>query len=247
MENSIYLEKDFGWFLGSFDNNRQHQHYAIQLSIPLNSNICLELPDNTITTKSPVLIKSNIAHRITTTADHFLLLLNPASTMGHFWNKASTSAISEINHSFVEELQTVINNETLNAEEICSEINSLIKSYDCFCDSFIHQGDDRINKALGYLASQTNRVVPLDEIAGVCALSPDRFLHLFKEETGMTYRRAQLWAKLVDAIPLMRNYSVTETACEAGFSDGAHFSRTFRENFGFSPREVLKFSRFIQV
>jgi AraC-like DNA-binding protein len=247
MENSIYIERDFGWFLGCFENNRQHRHYAIQLSIPINSFVDVELTEKNISTESPVLIKPNISHRITSNEEQFLLLINPASTIGHFWNKTAANTVSEINHPVIAALLAVLKDGALDTGERRSKINSLIKSYDCFCDSFIHQGDDRINKALGYLASQTNRVVPLDEIAGVCALSPDRFLHLFKKETGMTYRRAQLWAKLVDAIPLMRNYSVTQTAYEAGFADSAHFSRTFRENFGFSPREVLKFSRFIQV
>ena len=247
MENLIYIERDFGWFLGYFDNNRRHRHYAIQLSIPINNFISIELQDKTITTESPVLIKSNIEHRITSNADQFLLLINPASTIGHFWNNVSSASITEFNHPFVEEWQTVISDVALEAGMFRSNINGLIRKYDCFCDAFVHKGDDRINKALEYLQNHTSRVVPVDEIAGICALSSDRFLHLFREETGMTYRRVQLWAKLIDAILLMKNYSLTETAYESGFADSAHFSRTFRENFGFSPREILKYSRFIQV
>ncbi|WP_010662520.1 helix-turn-helix domain-containing protein [Marinilabilia salmonicolor] len=247
MENAIYIERDFGWFLGCFDNNRKHRHYAIQLSIPINGFISVELSEKVISTESPVLIKPNISHRITSDAEQFLLLINPASTIGHFWNKIADTTVSEIDHPFVAELQATLNDGAMDIDERRSMINGLIRSYDCFCDSFIHRGDDRINKALGYLANHINRVVSLDEIAGICAISPDRFLHLFRGATGMTYRRAQLWARLTDAIPLMNNYSLTETAHQAGFADSAHFSRTFRENFGFSPRQILKFSRFIQV
>jgi hypothetical protein len=36
MQNQIHIDKDYAWFTGSLDNNFQHKHYAIQLTIPLD-------------------------------------------------------------------------------------------------------------------------------------------------------------------------------------------------------------------
>ncbi len=42
-----------------------------------------------------------------------------------------------------------------------------------------------IDKALAYLSNQFERVVFLDEVANHSHLSPGRFLHFFKEGTGI--------------------------------------------------------------
>ena len=41
MTNTIHINKDFGWFIGGFDNNQKHRHYALQLSIPLDGHITI--------------------------------------------------------------------------------------------------------------------------------------------------------------------------------------------------------------
>jgi AraC-like DNA-binding protein len=126
-------------------------------------------------------------------------------------------------------------------------LNSVITKYDCFCFSAIHKGDERMNLALAYLSDKSDQIVPLIDVADHCNLSSSRFLHLFKEQTGITYRRAQLWNKLMKGITQFGKMSLTEIAHYSGFSDSAHFSRTFKENFGFSPRDFIKISQFVQV
>ncbi len=250
MKNLVHIDKDFGWFIGNFDHNQKHQHYAIQLSIPIHGSVSIQTESEIITTELPILIKTNVIHQLTSEEDHLLILINPASTIGHFYSKSVQNDITEFIESPATDLQKIIKGtEKLSSEPsaLKKEINKLITSYDCFCGSFIHQGDERINKALAFLQENASRTVPLEEMAHHCNISQSRFRHLFKDQTGLTYRRVQLWTRLVKAIPLMRNQSLTEVAYSAGFSDSAHFSRTFRENFGFSPREFLKISRFIQV
>lgn len=246
MQNQIYIDKDFGWFIGSFDNNQKHKHYAIQLSIPLENKIIINTPKTTIESDKPIIISSNVEHQIISDSGHFLLLINPASTIGHFWNHLAEKEIQELNISPATELKNVL--VKANQKQISvMEMNSIINKYDCFCSLAIHKGDHRINKALTYLFDHFHRSVPIQEIANHCHLSPSRFIHLFKEQTGITYRRAQLWNKLIKCISHIGAMSLTELAYQSGFSDGAHFSRTFKENFGFSPREFIKISQFVQA
>jgi AraC-like DNA-binding protein len=70
-------------------------------------------------------------------------------------------------------------------------------------------------------------------------LSPSRFAHLFREHTGMPVRNYLLWRRLLFALGrLQKGYSITTTAYEAGFADGAHMSRSFRQVFGSSPTDL---------
>lgn len=246
MKNHIHIDKNFGWFIGAFENNQTHKHYAIQLSVPIDDKIVIKTSETTIETDKPVLIKSNVVHKMTANSHHFLLLINPASTIGHFWNHLSDKVIQIANFTLATDIKNALA-EVKEQQVPTFKLNSIIKKHDCFCNSAIHKGDDRINKALIYLSTHFERIVPIDEIAKYCHLSESRFIHLFKQETGITYRRAQLWYKLINALPLFGRSSFTEIAYQNGFSDSAHLSRTFKENFGFSPREFLKISQFIQV
>jgi len=248
--NLIHIGQDFEWFLGKFDNNQKHKHYAIQISIPLQGNIKLTINQSTITTEQAILIKPTIEHQLESEQQHLLILLNPASTIGHFWNRLVSAPFSEINTAPVIRIKKLgldfISNKC-SAKEFVQRINAIIRSYDCHCKSFVHSGDERIDTSIVYLKQHHERVIPIEEIAAFCNLSSSRFLHLFKENTGITYRRAQLWTKLMVALPLMSKHSLTEIAHQVGFSDSAHFTRTFKENFGFPPKALLKLSQFIQV
>jgi beta-lactamase class D len=42
MKNTVHIDRDFGWFVGGFENNQQHKHYAVQLSIPINGKVILK-------------------------------------------------------------------------------------------------------------------------------------------------------------------------------------------------------------
>ena len=248
MKNQIHIDEDFGWFIGDFDNNQKHRHYAIQLSIPLNDRIILKTSETTIESEKPVLIKSNVVHQIVSDSRHFLLLINPASTIGHFWNPLANKEIQEVTIRPAIDLKSALIDIDTEQQQIpAKELNSIVKEHDCFCSLAIHKGDDRINKALSYLLHHSERIVPIEEIANHCHLSSSRFLHLFKEQTGITYRRAQLWNKLTKSISQFGQMSLTEIAYQNGFSDSAHFSREFKGNFGFNPRDFLKISQFIQV
>lgn len=248
--NLIHIEQDFGWFLGKFDNNQKHTHYALQLSIPLQGEIRLSINNSETTTYRAILIKPTIEHQLYSEHEHLLILLNPASTIGHFWNRITSSSCSEIESEPVQLIRKwgvnfLANN--ISKKELGQNLNKTLHSYDCNCEAFIHSGDERIDKAISYLNQHHERVVPLEEISDFCNLSSSRFIHLFKENTGLTYRRAQLWSKLMKALPLMQNQSMTKIAHQVGFADSAHFSRTFKKNFGFSPKSLLKLSQFVQV
>ncbi len=249
-QNIVTVEQGFGWFLGNFDNNKSHRHYAVQLSIPISGPVKFDVDNAEILTEKAVLIKPTIRHALSCERDHLLLLFNPISTVGHLWNSLSDTPYEEITIEPIHQLKQVAIDfirSQISREECKARIHRIVRRYDCHCDEYIHSGDARIDRALYYLNQHSDRVVSLEEISDHCHLSPCRFLHLFRANTSLTYRRAQLWIKVVNALPLLGRISMTEIAHQVGFADSAHFSRTFSENFGFSPRELVKNSQFVQV
>lgn len=99
--------------------------------------------------------------------------------------------------------------------------------------------DPRIAEAVAHLQAFPGDSNDLGQAAARARLSPSRFQHLFKEETGIPYRRYRLWTRMGAALKALRSgRSLTHAAHEAGFSSSAHFSTAFAEMFGLPPSRV---------
>ncbi len=102
--------------------------------------------------------------------------------------------------------------------------------------------DERIERTLTTIKNNLE-FGPLEArvLADQVFLSESRFLHLFKEQIGIPLRKFILWCRLQRAVKeLLKGRNLTASAHAAGFSDSAHFSRTFSEMFGVTPSSILK-------
>ena len=99
--------------------------------------------------------------------------------------------------------------------------------------------DPRIRRVLGIIKEDFLSPPPAGKLASAVGLSSGRLIHLFTQEMGLPIRRYVLWLRLRDVlISLCAGSSLTEAAHQAGFSDSAHLSRTFRGMFGFPPSAI---------
>jgi AraC family transcriptional regulator len=96
----------------------------------------------------------------------------------------------------------------------------------------------RIARVLRQLESDTAAPASLAELARVAGLSRYHFLRTFKRVTGVTPHQWLLRARLADAANRLASSRepVTGIALDAGFEDLSHFIRSFRAEFGVSPR-----------
>ena len=99
--------------------------------------------------------------------------------------------------------------------------------------------DSRVARAVELIRERLGDAIPLGAIATAVHLSPDRFRHLFLEETGVGFRPYVLWLRLECSLgAYVAGSTLTEAAYTGGFADSAHFSRTFKKMFGISPASV---------
>jgi AraC-like DNA-binding protein len=102
------------------------------------------------------------------------------------------------------------------------------------------QVDPRVRRALDLLHANPSTRQPLADLAAHVGLSPSRFIHLFKEATGVPLRRYKLWLAMGAAMrSLAEGDNLTDAAMNGGFSSPAHFSASFREMFGLEPSRLL--------
>jgi len=99
--------------------------------------------------------------------------------------------------------------------------------------------DLRIRKVIAWVGKQLEESVSLSDAASIANLSAGRLRHLFVEQTGLPFKTYLLWLRLTRAVQCFAaGKSLTEAAHEAGFSDSAHLSRTFRRMFGVAPASL---------
>jgi AraC-like DNA-binding protein len=117
------------------------------------------------------------------------------------------------------------------AERLLEELTGL-RSWTGEVDSRLLDVLERIQAGLsGPLRSR--------DLAREACLSEDRFLHLFKEQLGITLRHYIIHQRLLRATAdILTGASVTDAALDAGFADSAHFSRRFLALAGFSPSHL---------
>lgn len=243
MQNKIYFKNNWGFSIGTFEDNLLHKHYAIQINIALDSEVILTKKNNEIAEFKNFLIKSNTPHQLSCKTEHLLLLFYPTSSIGHYLNQLSNEDVSEFNHPILEELKKSTTDFLAGKttfKNVVERISGLIETLNCQCEEQNHYKDERIKKAIKYLEGNFDRVVSLKEIAEICFLSESRFLHLFKENTGITFRKVQQWNKVSKSFSMLREQSLTETAHQFGFTDSAHYSKVFKETFGFNPKFIQK-------
>jgi AraC-like DNA-binding protein len=102
------------------------------------------------------------------------------------------------------------------------------------------RADGRILDAVRRMRDEPCESHALAELCQRAGLSSSRFLHLFKEVTGVPLRRYRIWNRIgAAARAVARGESLTEAAHGAGFSSSAHFSSAFRDMFGMTPSELF--------
>jgi len=102
--------------------------------------------------------------------------------------------------------------------------------------------NDSIRNVISYMYENYNRPITVKALAEKCNLSMYRFIHKFKEATGMTPIEYITKIRIDEAIYLLSNsvLNISEIASIVGYDDPLYFSRVFRKKTGLSPSLYMK-------
>lgn len=99
--------------------------------------------------------------------------------------------------------------------------------------------DSRIARSLAFICDHFSAPLTVPKIAAQCGLSPSRFAHLFRVQTGQTPQRYLELQRLNRARQLLEftQEPVSAIAHQVGFENPFYFTLRFRRHCGTSPRE----------
>jgi AraC-like DNA-binding protein len=229
----------FLWGPGSWTD--LHRHHCVQLVMALRQTLRFrERPRQRWTTCGAVLVKPDAWHEVNARGTDVLI--------------AFVDAESELGAALVERTASdVAPMPPLTIAEWRSQLGEPASLTPARVEPWVTQTllrnrrppslDYRVKRVLRALPDRLaeEEAVSLDAVAASVGLSPSRFLHLFTSSVGVPLRPYVLWLRLqCGARELARGTSVADAAYAAGFSDAAHFTRTFRRMIGATPRQVLR-------
>jgi AraC family transcriptional regulator of arabinose operon len=99
--------------------------------------------------------------------------------------------------------------------------------------------DTRVRTALVVVERQFREGVRERDLAAALGLSLSRFRHLFRRDTGGSFRRHLKSVPLSHAAQAMADpkLSVKEIALNSGYRNPANFTRAFAREYGATPQE----------
>ncbi len=102
--------------------------------------------------------------------------------------------------------------------------------------------DTNIQNIIEQMHLECGRQWSINEMAKSCLLSPNRFMHRFKEQTGLSANNYLIKIRLDKARDLLlsTSLSIKEISNIIGYENALYFSRLFSKTEGVSPREYRK-------
>ena len=219
-----------------------HAHHAVQIVISLGGRFRLWLADKELAAPY-VAVAPDALHRFDARGDYAILFVEPESRAGRaiiaatFASGDLCALPASIFDALSAQLASLGRTPSPSPDELVSIGQDLI-------DGLVGNHplgliDARIHAIVDWVAQERDLPTTLDAAARLTGLSSSRLSHLFVEQTGLSFKTYRLWIRLTRAVRLMtEGLTLTAVAHEAGFSDSAHFSRTFRRMFGIAPANL---------
>src|SRR5688572_31698009 len=214
-----------------------HAHHAVQLTFALRGTVNL-FTDADSYAGSAAAVAPDVSHTFQTDGAVAHLFVEPESRLG----RALTSRVFQ--HGPLAPLDAASIGERIaglsawfdrpdQKDAQLIEIGRVLVSQLAEDGPRTQVADPRVNRILAWAPGQLRNPVSLVDAARLVGLSSGRARHLFVEQTGLPFRTWLLWLRLQKAIEgYAQGKALTDAALDAGFSDSAHFSRTFRTMFG---------------
>jgi AraC-like DNA-binding protein len=108
--------------------------------------------------------------------------------------------------------------------------------------------DCRIRRSAAQLNDFSGAKSTAADCAAAVGLSSSRFLHLFKEQTGVSFRAFRAWKRARHLLHFVNeDINLAHLAQDIGYPDSTHFSHSIRRFYGLQPRAIFEGSRDLAI
>jgi AraC-like DNA-binding protein len=119
----------------------------------------------------------------------------------------------------------------------------------CFGEALPERSlDPRVARSITQIGRFCGEPVTAASCAEEAGLSSSRFLHLFKQETGISFRAFRAWKRARHLLHFAnQDLNLAHLAQDIGYPDSTHFSHSIRRFYGLKPRAIFSGSRDLAI
>jgi AraC-like DNA-binding protein len=130
-------------------------------------------------------------------------------------------------------------------DDICSTAFDIM----CFGEALPRRPlEPRMVRAIAQIGRFSGEPVTAESCATEAGLSSSRFLHLFKQETGISFRAFRAWKRARHLLHFAnQDLNLAHLAQDIGYPDSTHFSHSIRRFYGLKPRAIFMGSRDLAI
>ena len=131
----------------------------------------------------------------------------------------------------------------------CDDVTSAEFDQLCFGEALPRRMlDPRVVRSIAQIGKFCGEPVTAASCAAEAGLSPSRFLHLFKQETDISFRSFRAWKRARHLLHFAnQDLNLAHLAQDIGYPDSTHFSHSIRRFYGLKPRAIFSGSRDLAI
>ncbi|MBI5353021.1 MAG: helix-turn-helix transcriptional regulator [Chloroflexi bacterium] len=229
-----------GIFIGKNIQADFHKHHLIVIALSFTEPFEIFLEGNQSSTYEAALIPKNTLYKLSASNIDYTAFvhLDPYSELGitlvqdepHIQRLDKNSFVIVLNQ--IKEWLAESENTSQRIDDLLHSVVSTVINGQLATGKI----DERVLRCIRLIRNAEGGTVQLQQMANQVFLSSSRLSHLFKEETGLTFKQFVQHCKLVKSLHAMHDQqSLTEASFLGGFTDQPHFTKTFKKSFGISP------------
>lgn len=221
-----------------------HAHHAVQVHVAIAGQVAIRTGGEPWQQTRGLIVRADAEHAFNAQgASGAMLFVDPESAEGVWLESALNQDITLIPDARLQTCVTELRafwEQPLQGMAVDELIRHCVQAL-CAGSPPTRKLDPRVAAVLKSIRDSEDLRMSLESAAQIVHLSPGRFAHVFKEETGLPFRRYMLWRKVTRAmLAIGRERTLAGAAQRGDFADAAHLTRTFYQMFGIPPSVLMR-------
>ena len=236
------------FYAGLLGRPRERCPGAFHVYVALKGGLRLSMADGAETYGELIAVAPNVRHTIA--SDHrsaICIVIEPESVRaGVFdeWARRLSGCEREVFADRIRSAYEELRGRTCRADLSSAEFDQM-----CFGETLPRRVlDPRVVRSIAQMTRFSGEPVTAASCAAEAGLSASRFLHLFKEETGISFRSFRAWKRARHLLHFAnQDLNLAHLAQDIGYPDSTHFSHSIRRFYGLMPRAIFSGSRDLAI
>jgi AraC-like DNA-binding protein len=235
------------FYAGLLGRPRERCPGAFHVYVAINGGLRLVTEDGSESCGELMAVLPNVRHTIA--SDHssaICLVIEPESVPEGAFDDFSKRLSGPERESFARSIRSAY---ARLLHRPCDDITSAEFDRMCFGEALPRRIlDSRVARAIVQIERFGGEPVTAASCAAEAGLSPSRFLHLFKQETGISFRSFRAWKRARHLLHFAnQDLNLAHLAQDIGYPDSTHFSHSIRRFYGLKPRAIFSGSRDLAI